>query len=357
MIMIIKNKLLILGIETSCDETAAAVIEIRNSRFAVRSDVVLSQVNIHRKFGGVVPEVAARQHLENILPVVDRALSQAKVKIEKVDRIAVTRGPGLITSLMVGVETAKALSYIHGIPLVGINHLEGHILVNQLAVSSWRLAVSNFPALCLIVSGGHTELVLVKKIGKYQKIGQTLDDAAGECFDKVAKILGLGYPGGPIISTKAKNGNASKFNLPRPMLDRPDFDFSFSGLKTSVLYYIQKNGRPRGKRINDFCASVQQAIIDVLIDKTIRAAQQYKVKTVMMGGGVAANFELRKQLGERLAEDLPNTKYQIPNTKYCSDNAVMIAVAGYYSQAKKDGWQNIKVDPNWEIGEYESTRA
>ncbi|MFA5076727.1 MAG: tRNA (adenosine(37)-N6)-threonylcarbamoyltransferase complex transferase subunit TsaD [Patescibacteria group bacterium] len=345
--------MLILGIETSCDETAAAILEacpersrgVKKSSFKVRSSVVLSQINIHCRFGGVVPEVAARKHLENVLPVVDQALREAKTNWPKIDAIAVTRGPGLITSLMVGVQTAKTLSYIYNKPLIPINHLEAHILANQLTNFDLN---KNLPAISLIVSGGHTELILIKKIGRYQIIGQTLDDAAGECFDKVAKILNIGYPGGPIISQLAKNGHAAKYPLPRPMIDQPNFNFSFSGLKTSVLYFVQKNGRPEKKALNDFCASVEQSIVDVLASKTIAAAKKFKAKSITLGGGVAANPKLREQLGQRIKTVLPNTKYQIPNTEYCTDNAAMIAVAGYYNFKKtsKSSWANVKIDPN-----------
>jgi N6-L-threonylcarbamoyladenine synthase len=309
--------------------------------------VVLSQVKIHRKFGGVVPEVAARKHTENILLVLDQALKSAKVKMTEIDRIAVTRGPGLITSLMVGVETAKNLAYIYNIPVVGVNHLEGHLISSQLTAHSSQLL--KFPAVGLVVSGGHTELVLVKKIGQYQKIGQTLDDAAGECFDKVAKILDLGYPGGPVISQRAKNGNPSKFDLPSPMLKSNDLNFSFAGLKTSVLYYVQKNGQPRGKALNDFCAAVEEAVVKVLVEKTLRAAKQYKVKTILVGGGVAANQRLRRQMNERIGSELSNVECRMSNVEYCGDNAVIVALAGYYAKPEKEGWKRLVVEPNLEI--------
>ncbi|MFA6534512.1 MAG: tRNA (adenosine(37)-N6)-threonylcarbamoyltransferase complex transferase subunit TsaD [Patescibacteria group bacterium] len=375
-----KNKpLLILGIESSCDETAASVVEFKGGRIVVKSNVVLSQVAIHRKFGGVVPEVAARKHLENILPVIDLALKQAKVKMAKIDKIAVTAGPGLITSLRVGVETARTLSYVYNKPMVGVNHLVGHLLSGQISNSKNQIVNSKFPVLGLIVSGGHTELVLVKKIGKYQKVGQTLDDAAGECFDKVAKILGLGYPGGPAIAVKARNGRLGRFNLPSPMIKSADLNFSFSGLKTAVLYFVQKQGKPKGQALNDFCATVQNAVVEVLVIKTLRAAKQFKVKEVWLGGGVAANGELRKRLQEGLVKaslisrtggsklritnyarssrsasgsahgSADERKLRMAEIKYCGDNAVMVALAGYYQKPKKDGWREITVDPNEEI--------
>ncbi|MFA5359136.1 MAG: tRNA (adenosine(37)-N6)-threonylcarbamoyltransferase complex transferase subunit TsaD [Patescibacteria group bacterium] len=345
--------MIVLGIESSCDETAAAIIETKNGNTVIRSSIVLSQIPIHRKFGGVVPEVAARKHVENILPVIDRSLVQAKIKMDKIDRIAVTRGPGLITSLMVGVQTAKSLAYIYNKPLVGINHLEGHLLASLLGpapTAARRKPHTLFPAIGLIASGGHTEIILVKKIGDYKKIGQTLDDAAGECFDKAAKILNLGYPGGPEISKLAKNGNPQSYKLPRPMIDRDNFDFSFSGLKTSILYFVQKNGTPRGKRLNDFCASVESAIIDVLISKTFRAAKEYKAKTIIVGGGVVANKNLRQTLKEKIDKEIPSAHLDLSALDYCGDNAAMIALAGAYAKPPRDGWKNITVDPNLEIG-------
>lgn len=385
--------MLTLGIESSCDETAAAVVERRGQKLILRSSVVLSQINIHKKFGGVVPEVAARKHLENILPVVSQALEDAGVTMEQIDQIAVTRGPGLVTSLLVGAQAAKTLAYLYDKPLLGVNHLEGHILVNWLtspestpqnysAIAGQAVRSPELPAVCLIVSGGHTEIVLAKKIGQYKKLGQTLDDAAGECFDKIAKMLGLGYPGGPALSAKAKNGRpslppslklrwtrklrttgrlsppaggdgtaswAGGFDLPRPMINSGDFNFSFSGLKTHVLYYLQKNGRPTKQTLNDFCAAVEEAIVDVLVSKTIAAAKQTKAKTVIIGGGVTANHLLRETLAKRLAEELPKVKFLPPALDFCADNAAMIATVGGFYQGKKDVWRSLTVDPNLEI--------
>jgi N6-L-threonylcarbamoyladenine synthase len=375
--------MLILGIETSCDETSAAVVESRGLGFKVLSNIVSSQIKIHAKYGGVVPEVAARKHAETILPILGKALRlqvirQGKqtqsVNYKDIDVVAVTAGPGLITSLLVGAETARVLSYLWQKPLVAVNHIEAHIYANWLPSELANKRISEleknktnslissqlirFPALCLVVSGGHTELVLMRGHGKYKVIGETRDDAAGECFDKTAKILGLGYPGGPSVAsaaTKIKNQKSKikNFVLPRPMIDSQDFDFSFSGLKTAVLYAVRDLDKKYSlKEIQPVMANeIQEAIVDVLVAKTMRAAKKYDVKTVMLAGGVSANLCLRKKFMEAMEKELPKTKYQIPETKYCTDNAAMIAVAGYFHAIKKDfiPWQKLKVDPNWEL--------
>lgn len=389
----------ILGIETSCDETAAAVVEINKERFSVLSNVVASQVKIHARTGGVVPEVAARAHVEKIIPVINNAIHNTRYKTqdtgEGIDAIAVTVGPGLITSLLVGVETARTLAYLWKKPLIAVNHLEGHIYANWLSpVGEIQNPKFQFPILCLIVSGGHTELVLMRKHLDYKIIGATRDDAAGECFDKVAKILNLGYPGGPAIaacadkfkvsakSASALGGKSEKLKIkfPRPMINSNDFDFSFAGLKTAVLYllrdFLNKNKRgkfraaarnlPRNfsKRfLSEACYEVQEAIVDVLVAKTIAAAKKYKAKTVMLGGGVAANKRLRQRLGEAVEKELSNTKYTTPDTNYTTDNAAMIAAAGYFHTfplkarpplaGKKDfiSWRTLIADPNLRLGE------
>ncbi len=330
----------ILGIETSCDETSVAILQIKNGILTPEKNLVYSQIKIHQKYGGVVPEVAARRHVEKIIQLV-KSLWPLKI-----DAIAVTAGPGLATALLVGVETARALSHLLKLPLIRINHMEGHIYGNWLEQKLDDKKI--FPALCLIVSGGHTELILMKNHGRYKLIGQTRDDAAGECFDKVGKILGLPYPGGPLVAKLAIKGNPLAINLPRPMLDSGDFDFSFSGLKTAVLYYTQKQ-----KNFNtaDVCASFQQAAVEVLVTKTIVAAKKYKVKTMILGGGVAANKSLQEKLSKAVKKELPNTIYNPLNTEYCGDNAVMIAATGYFHYLKKDftPWQKIKINPNWEL--------
>jgi N6-L-threonylcarbamoyladenine synthase len=342
--------MLILGIETSCDETSAAVVEGGSRAFKVHSNIVSSQVKIHSKYGGVVPEVAARIHLEAILPVLEKAIG--KVGQDKVDVIAVASGPGLITSLLVGNEVARILSYLWKKPLVRLNHIESHIYANWL--NGQKI---NFPAMCLVVSGGHTELILMRGHGKHKVIGQTRDDAAGECFDKTAKILGLGYPGGPAIAAAAvrvdNRESKVELKLPRPMMDSPDFDFSFSGLKTAVLYAVRdlKNKYNIAEIVPEAAHEIQEAIVDVLIAKTVRAAKKYKVKTVMLAGGVSANKRLRERFVEAVEKELPSVAWNIPPFEYCTDNAAMIAAAGYFHAAKKDftSWQKLMVDPNWEL--------
>ncbi len=336
----------ILGIETSCDETAAALIEYQEGRFRVLSNVVASQINLHAATGGVVPEVAARAHLENIIPVLKQALQVKKNKPPiGLDFIAVTIGPGLITSLRVGVETARLLAYSLQKPLIAVNHLEGHIYANWLDRPPKELL---FPILCLIVSGGHTELVLMRKHLAYEVIGETRDDAAGEAFDKVAALLDLGYPGGPIISKLAEGGDQQAIDFPRPMIDSPNFDFSFAGLKTAVLYYLKKNHLTPAVKIADICASFEQAAVDVLVGKTIRAAKKYQVKTILLGGGVAANHRLREQFGQILTSQFPAISLSLPQLDYTTDNAAMIAAAGalYAQQKKFVPWSKIKADPN-----------
>ncbi len=335
----------ILGIETSCDETAVALVEGNGGRVKEIESLVATQMKIHALTGGVVPEIAAREHVGVIIPLLKTLLGDFKIK-PKVDVIAATGGPGLFSSLMVGLETAKTLSYAWDIPLVRVNHIEGH-LYSSLINEKEEL---QFPALGLIVSGGHTELLLLRGHGKYKLIGRTRDDAAGECFDKTAQMLGLGYPGGPAIAKAAEKGNPQAFKLPRPMLSEDNFEFSFAGLKTAVLYSVRdaKSGIKNLK--NDMAASVQAAIVEVLVEKTIRAAKKFKVKTIIVGGGVIANEFLRMSLEARVKE-LPGITLRLPQRKYTTDNAVMIGTAGYFHAAKKDFtlWNKAKADPNWEL--------
>ncbi|MCX6746442.1 MAG: tRNA (adenosine(37)-N6)-threonylcarbamoyltransferase complex transferase subunit TsaD [Candidatus Parcubacteria bacterium] len=363
----------ILAIETSCDETAVAILEIfakggpasgwKGQTFKVLANLVSSQINIHKKYGGVVPEVAARKHLENILPLLEKALAQAKVTQKDIEAIGVVYGPGLITSLIVGIETAKTLSLVWQKPLIPVDHIKAHILANLIEGNQGEFRKILFPALCLVVSGGHTSLVLLKDLKKFKTIGQTRDDAVGEAFDKVAKILGLGYPGGPIIAEKAANADKEKFKLPRPMINSRDFDFSFSGLKTAVRTewgkerFSARGGSALGGRdkeaIRSMCASFQQACIDVLVSKTIAAAKNYNVKTVLLGGGVSANKELRKQMALAV-KDLTKVKFFQPDLHLTTDNALMVAIAAYfeYKEGKgkfKNAWGRIKVEPNLEL--------
>jgi N6-L-threonylcarbamoyladenine synthase len=337
----------ILAIETSCDETAVAVIIDGK----IKSSIIASQAKLHAKFGGVVPEVAAREHVTAIIPTIDLALKKAKLKLADIDEIAVTQGPGLITSLLVGIETAQALGAALNIPVLPINHMEAHIYANFVGkIRNPKSEILKFPALILVVSGGHTMLVLMKKHGDYKILGETVDDAAGEAFDKTAKLLGLGYPGGPALSKLAKNGNPKKFNFPRPMIGSKDFNFSFSGLKTAVLYEVQRHqvaGIRRQKA--NFAASIQAAIIESLVAKTEKAVRQYKPKTLMLGGGVAANRMLRKQI-ELLAKS-NKLKASIPEFEYCTDNAAMIGLAAYYKtrNSKTKYPKTFRAEPNLEL--------
>lgn len=356
----------ILAIESSCDDTSVALVDCSAKGFFVIAEKTASQIDLHKKYGGVIPEIAGRLHAEKIAPLVEEILKKGNP-----DVITVASGPGLITGLIVGVEAAKNLSYFLKKPLVSVNHLEGHI--HSVEINSKiknQKSKINYPALALIVSGGHTELVLMKKPGNYKLIGATLDDAAGECFDKVAKMLKLTYPGGPKISLLAKKGNNKAINLPRPMLNQDNFNFSFSGLKTAALYHLQKNpishaelvsasprcakGRSRNKfgmtDVNDFCASFEQAIIDVLTEKTVKAVKKYKPKTIILGGGVSANQHLRETMQEKIKPF--NIPLLVPELNYCMDNATMLAVAGYYKAKNKKfiDWKKIKANPTWEIG-------
>ncbi|HEX5429930.1 MAG TPA: tRNA (adenosine(37)-N6)-threonylcarbamoyltransferase complex transferase subunit TsaD [Patescibacteria group bacterium] len=329
----IKKISAILAIETSCDETAAAVI-VEGQASQIRSSVIASQASLHAKFGGVVPEVAAREHVTAILPTIDLALKQARLKLPEIGSIAVTQGPGLMTSLLVGIETAKTLGQVLQIPVLPINHLEAHIYANFVKSDKLKVKSQKFPALILIVSGGHTLLVLMTAHGKYKILGETVDDAAGEAFDKTAKLLGLSYPGGPALSKLAEGGNPVKFNFPRPMMNSQNLNFSFSGLKTAVLYKVQEHKSLNLQLKSDFAASIQTAIVDVLIAKTENAIKKYHPKTIMLGGGVAANKLLREEF-KRLATTY-KLQPSIPKLEFCTDNAAMIGLAAYYKLKNSD---------------------
>ncbi|MDD3486937.1 MAG: tRNA (adenosine(37)-N6)-threonylcarbamoyltransferase complex transferase subunit TsaD [Candidatus Moranbacteria bacterium] len=363
----------ILAIETSCDETAVALVKAEKGRFQVLSDLVSSQVKIHAPFGGVVPNLAAREHLKNLPLLLKKTIRENKLAPKDIDIITVTQGPGLIPALLIGTNSAKALAYAWRVPLVGAHHIAGHIYANFVRENSNNQIPNSksikFPVLALIVSGGHTQLILMKKHMDFRIIGETLDDAAGEAFDKVAKILNLGYPGGPIVAAEAekiltaqKSANPKaqpsdrrrlSLRLPRPMLNSNNLNFSFSGLKTAALYAVKKNPviLKDKKMTTALCAEFQQAVIDVLVAKTLKAAKKYKPKTILLGGGVSANEELRKQLGEAIKNNLKNTLYFMPDTQYSLDNAAMIAVAGYfqYTLAKnkkkfETNWKNLEAD-------------
>ena len=343
----------ILAIETSCDETAIAVLEVQETphqnkfgagpRFSILSNLVASQVKIHALFGGVVPNLAKREHQRNLPILLKRALKESKLlnsKIKnqksKIDAVAVTHGPGLEPALWTGIEFAKKLARLWRAPLVPVNHLEGHIYSALMHEARFAIHDSNlFPLLTLIVSGGHTELVLSKKHLDYKILGETLDDAAGEAFDKVARMLGLGYPGGPKLAKLAQKGNPRAINFPRPMLHSKDLNFSFSGLKTSVLYKLRELGKISAKTKTDIAASFEEAVVDVLTKKTLEALRQYRPKTAALGGGVAANNRLRKELPRKLIAESYQTNILLPEKIFTGDNAAMIAVAGYYRFLKK----------------------
>lgn len=308
----------IMGIETSCDETAVAIV--KNGREIV-TNVVASQIESHKRFGGVVPEIASRHHVEQVTIVLEEALKQANISYDDIDAIAVTEGPGLVGALLIGVNAAKAIAFAHGIPLVGVHHIAGHIYANRL------VSEMQFPLLSLVVSGGHTELVYMKEHGHFEVIGETRDDAAGEAYDKVARTLNLPYPGGPHIDRLAQAGEPS-ITLPRAWLEEDSYDFSFSGLKSAVINTVH-NAEQRGETIKpeDLAASFQQSVIDVLVTKTIRATEEYKVKQVLLAGGVAANKGLRTALETEFAK-LPEVELIIPPLALCTDNAAMIAAVG-----------------------------
>ncbi|MDD2233579.1 MAG: tRNA (adenosine(37)-N6)-threonylcarbamoyltransferase complex transferase subunit TsaD [Desulfitobacteriaceae bacterium] len=322
-----ENKICILGIETSCDDTSAAVLL---NGTALLSHIITSQTATHQKYGGVVPEIASREHSLHWQAVVQQALEKAKLEFSDLSAVAVTYGPGLVGSLLVGVSAAKALAYALDIPLLGINHLEGHIYANFLHNPDLE-----FPLLALLVSGGHTHLILFRGHGDYQVLGKTRDDAAGEALDKIARVLGLGYPGGPQIQSKAREGDAKAFDFPRAMLEPGSLDFSFSGVKSSVLNTLN-SARMKGQELNaaDIAASFQEAIVDVLVRKTKIALNQTRVKTLVLAGGVAANELLRETLARELVYQ--QVRLVFPPPLFCTDNGAMIATAGYYRYLEGD---------------------
>jgi tRNA N6-adenosine threonylcarbamoyltransferase len=318
---------IVLGIETSCDETAVAVVE--DGR-AVRSNLISSQTHLHERFGGVVPEVASRAHLENINPLLTMALTEAGMWFGDVDAVAVTVGPGLVGALLVGIAAAKAVAVALDVPFVGVNHLEGHIFANVLAEGPDALQE---PFVCFLVSGGHTMLVHVPEPFDYRVLGQTLDDAAGEAFDKVARFLGLGFPGGPALDALATSGDPNAVRFPRAATER-GFDFSLSGLKTAVVRYVKGERTRGGPQTSqaDLAASFQEAVVEVQVDKTIAAAKQTGVRRIVLGGGVVANTRLRALMAERAAAE--GFQLLIPPAELCTDNAAMIACAGHYRLAR-----------------------
>lgn len=339
----------ILAIETSCDETAAAVLRgsltSKRPEFKILSSIVKSQIEIHKKTGGVVPEVAARAHMQNILPVTGKALTNAELKLVDIDYIAVTSGPGLVVSLIVGTEFAKGLALATGKPLLPTNHMSGHLY--SAFAKAHKIA---FPVLSIIVSGGHTMLMVMKDYKNYKVIGNTIDDAVGEAFDKTARLLELPYPGGPEISRLAKQGKTD-VNFPRPMKHEPNFDFSFSGLKTAVLYYIQRLGRPLTKQDKaDIAMSFEIAASDVITYKAQKAAKKYGCKTISLSGGVAANTKLREDLATMSRQN--KLDFIVPGIELCTDNAQMIAIAAYFNLRagqKPQAPGQVSANPAWEL--------
>jgi len=330
----------ILGIDTSCDDTCAALLEVNNRQVKILSNVVSSQVKLHQKYGGVYPFLAKREHQKNLPLVFKKAVKDAA----EIDLIGVTAGPGLEPCLWQGINFAKDLAEKIKKPLILVNHIEAHILANFI---DRELASIKFPAICLVVSGGHTGLILMKDIGKYKLIGETRDDAAGECFDKVARILDLSYPGGPAIAAAAAKLQITNYKLqitlPRPMINQKNYDFSFSGLKTAVLYNYRTQPekiRKSKKYVRAMCSETQQAVIDVLIRKTLKAARDYKVKSIILGGGVAANEELRKQFKKK-------AEVFVPSKVFCTDNAAMVALTAFFHRS--DNFKSIKAESNLRI--------
>jgi len=390
----------ILAVETSCDDTGISILKTGNngsfsaqgrpvSGWKILSNIVASQIKVHQKYGGVYPMMAKREHQRNLLPTFIKALKESKLMTSQIpnpksqtnskfqilnsilerepelggkiipflkkyrkpdiDLIAVTNGPGLEPCLWVGINFAKALSCLWDVPIISVNHIESHILVNYLKNKSIEL-----PAIALVVSGGHTQLILMKKIGDYKILGETRDDAAGECFDKCAKILGLGYPGGPAIAKLASQHptpNTKHPKLPRPMIATKDYDFSFSGLKTAVLYKDQKTKTKNQRYKREMAYDIQQAIIDVLIKKTMKAVKNFDARSLILGGGVSANQELRKQFKNKIEKESPDTEFLVPKPDLSTDNALMVAIAGYFKarQNKFPKWQDIEADANLRV--------
>jgi len=337
------SDIIVLGIETSCDETSAAVV--KNGRI-ILSNIISSQIDLHKKYGGVVPEIASRKHVELIMPVINQAIEEANIDINDIDMVGVTYGPGLVGALLVGLSAAKALAFALNKPLIGVHHIEGHIAANYLENHELEP-----PFVCLVASGGHSHIVYVKDYNTFEILGQTRDDAAGEAFDKIARALGLGYPGGPLIDKAAQNGNETAVSFPRVHFDDGSLDFSFSGLKTAVLNYMnsirQKNEEVS---VEDISASFQKAVVDVLVSNTISAARLKKVKNVTIAGGVAANSLLRSQMKKTAQEYGIDVFY--PKPILCTDNAAMIACAAYY-EFKNGIVSDLSLNaiPNLKLGE------
>lgn len=369
----------ILSIETSCDETAAAIIVMRDGTPILLANVVSSQADMHAKFGGVVPQLAARMHIENITPVLAATLAEAKLVKDDIDLIAVTEGPGLIPALLIGVSAAKTLSLLWKKPLIGIHHIEGHIYANFIkqknienrisnidtdknpvrSDSTFNIPYSTFPLIALVVSGGHTQLVLMREHFQYEILGETEDDAVGEAFDKVARMLGLPYPGGPVVARKADafrdnnnqepKSNNQKFEFPRPMINSGNYNFSFSGLKTSVLYFLKKNeDRMKDETfIDEVCHEFQEAVVDVLVEKSKQAIEEFQPKTFVIAGGVSANVRLRNQLRTMIVEEFPDTTFSMPEFTHSLDNAAMIGAAAAFRYERMSEERKAALNENW----------
>ena len=348
--------MIILGIETSCDETAAAIIEGKDGHVILKGNVLATSLALHAKTGGIIPEQAAREQVKYILPVIKEALEKAETSTDKLDAIAVTYGPGLIGSLLVGVETAKTLAFVLKKPIIPVNHMIGHIYAtfitedgkqkteNKNLFPNPQSLIPAFPLLALVVSGGHTDLLLMKRHGDFTLLGGTRDDAAGEAFDKIGRLLGLSYPAGPEIERRAQKGNPKRFHFPRPLLHEDTYEFSFSGLKTAVLREVKSLEYMNETTINDICRGAQDAIIEVLVKKTLRAANEHTITSLLLSGGVAANQTLREKFEETISkQNIPATLFA-PAKNLCTDNAAMIASAAYFN-FKPTPWKDITADP------------
>lgn len=333
----------ILGIESSCDETAAAIItSTKSNKVNLISNIVASSIAMHSKTGGIIPENAAREQIKYIIPVIKKALDDANLKPKDIDAIAVTYGPGLIGSLLVGVETAKTLAYVWNKPLIPTNHLLGHIYANFIYGQNENEI--DFPAIGLIISGGHTDLLLINSHDDIKWLGGTRDDAAGEAFDKIGRLLNLPYPGGPNIEKLAKEGRAGKYFFPRPLIGSKDFDFSFSGLKTAVLREVEKNNEISKQTTADICLAAQESIVDVVTKKTLRAIEKYNAKSILLGGGVAANSRIRDAFESKINDRKLDVKLFAPEKYLCTDNGAMIATAAFF-QSKEVSWKEIDARP------------
>jgi len=331
----------ILGIETSCDETAAAVVKTNrnNKKIELLSSVIATSLSLHAKTGGIIPEVAAREQVKFIIPVIEESFNVLKNPQQEIDAIAVTVGPGLIGSLLVGVETARTIAYIWNKPIIPVNHLFGHIYANFIGENNIE-----FPAIALIVSGGHTDLVLMKNHYDIKWLGGTRDDAAGEAFDKTGRILNLPYPAGPLIEKMASVVEKDIYHFPRPMIGSDDFDFSFSGLKTAVLREIQKDEKMNDERISNICYSLQEAIFAILIKKTFKAVKKFNTKSMLLGGGVVANLTLREKFEQEIKNQNIGVQLFVPAKNLCTDNAAMIAAAAVFNPGEAD-WRKITANP------------